>query len=95
MGSPSTLQDISPAHSTLLATATLGNAAKRPLILTTGDVPVGDLKLVGGYQGAALALSQPPVAAVVGTAAAAGDTVSVPEPCPGKGRSRQLGSSTK
>lgn len=29
----------------------------------------------------------------MGTAAAAGDTVSVPEPCPGKGRSKRLGSS--
>lgn len=73
-------------------------AAKRPLILTAGNVPIGDIKLVGGYQGAALALSQPPVAAVVGTAAAAGDTVSVSGPCPGfggKGRSRRPGSSKK
>lgn len=49
-------------------------------ILTADDVSVGNVEVVGGYQGSALALSQLPVAAVVGMAAPAGDTVSNPWP---------------
>lgn len=40
--------------------------------LTAGDVPVAGAEAVQGAQGAALALPQPPVAAVVGLAAPAG-----------------------
>lgn len=41
-------------------------------VLTAGDVPVGGGEAVRGGQGAAAALPQPPVAAVVGLAAPAG-----------------------
>lgn len=49
------------------------------LALTAGDVPIDYIEVVGGYQGAAAAPSQPPVAAVVSMAAAAGDVSEVRE----------------
>lgn len=49
-------------------------------VLTADDVSIGNVEVVRGYQGSALALSQLPVAAVMGMAAPVGDTM--PNRCP-------------
>lgn len=65
------------------AGVSLGSSAGSPpprdpalAVLTADDVSISGVEVVGGDQGSALALSQPPVAAVVGMAAPTGDTTS-------------------